>query len=97
MIAQWPSVEWLTEKFPARTPGESAAGHANVWLAYESSFETILAAWDEVKSYSVKGQQVGCTILVPPVGDILLAPQGVFTVMWPAHPIALAGLIACIE
>ena len=39
---------WLTEKFPGRAKTDAADAYEQVWLGYESAFETILAAWDEV-------------------------------------------------
>ena len=41
-------MEWLTEKFPGRDKKNLADDYQISWLGYESSFETILAAWDEV-------------------------------------------------
>ena len=41
---------WLTEKFPGRAKTDAADAYEQVWLGYESAFETILAAWDEVSS-----------------------------------------------
>ena len=40
---------WLTEKFPGRAKTDAADAYEQVWLGYESAFETILAAWDEVR------------------------------------------------
>ena len=45
----WPPVEWFTEKFPGRSTTDMADTYQTFWLSYESAFETILTAWDEVK------------------------------------------------
>ena len=37
------------EKFPGRDKNFPADAYAVLWLGYESAFETILAAWDEVR------------------------------------------------
>ena len=42
-------MEWLMEKFPGRDKNFPADAYAVLWLGYESAFETILAAWDEVR------------------------------------------------
>eukprot|EP01052_Picozoa_sp_SAG31_P008447 SAG31_NODE_427_length_15813_cov_13.679649_9_plen_81_part_00 len=45
--AEWPSLTWLTEKYPARSNTEGADSHASHWLAYMRASEVLLAAWDE--------------------------------------------------
>ena len=44
---EWPSVAWLSEKYPDRTRSDGADFYAAVWLGYTRSWETLLAAWDE--------------------------------------------------
>ena len=43
-------MEWLTEKFLGRNKNDAADAYLNSWFNYDSSFETTLAAWDEVSS-----------------------------------------------
>ena len=46
-MVQWPSLAWLKEKYPKRSGTESADWHAQQWLAYIRSWDTLLAAWAE--------------------------------------------------
>ena len=87
-------MEWLTEKFPGRDKKTGAETYGVTWLAYESSFETILAAWDEVRGCGRSDDTImSCAVW----SRHAAAPQGVFTVMWPGVPLPFGGLIACIE
>eukprot|EP01052_Picozoa_sp_SAG31_P008494 SAG31_NODE_430_length_15792_cov_15.908558_18_plen_233_part_00 len=45
--AEWPSLTWLTEKYPARSSVDPADVCAIQWLAYIRASEVLLAAWDE--------------------------------------------------
>eukprot|EP01052_Picozoa_sp_SAG31_P004158 SAG31_NODE_169_length_21415_cov_29.765338_20_plen_81_part_00 len=45
--AEWPSLAWLKEKYPARTGSDPADSHAQHWLGYMRASEVLLAAWDE--------------------------------------------------
>ena len=46
-LVQWPSSAWLQEKYPERNSTESTDAHAQHWLAYLRSWDTLLAAWAE--------------------------------------------------
>ena len=46
-MVQWPSLAWLKKKYPKRSGTESADWHAQQWLAYIRSWDTLLAAWAE--------------------------------------------------
>ena len=87
-------MEWLMEKFPGRDKNFPADAYAVLWLGYESAFETILAAWDEVRgSGRFDDTLMSCAVW----SRHAAAPQGVFTVMWPGVPLPFGGLIACSE
>ena len=47
VITQWPSVEWLTERFPGRDKNTGAETYSMIWAGYEGSFDTILNAIDD--------------------------------------------------
>ena len=68
--------------------------HPTRWLGYESAFETILAAWDEVRGSGRFDDKIMSCVAW---SQHVVAPQGVFTDMWPGMPLPLVGLIACIE
>ena len=44
---EWPSLAWLSEKYPGRGSTDPADAVAYIWLTYSRSWETLLAAWDE--------------------------------------------------
>ena len=46
--AQWPSKDWLAEKFPGGAWGrEGADVFALRWCAYADSWEALLSAWED--------------------------------------------------
>ena len=44
---EWPSLAWLSEKYPGRGSTDPADAVAYIWLTYSRSWETLLAASDE--------------------------------------------------
>ena len=55
-------MEWLTEKFPGISKGNANDIFQIFWLSYESSFETIIAAWDEVRAADLMTQVMSCAV-----------------------------------
>ena len=55
-------MEWLTETFPGKSKSTANNVYQLYWLAYESSFETIIAAWDEVRAAHLMTQVMPCAV-----------------------------------
>jgi hypothetical protein len=53
-VIEWPTKEWLEEKFP-QIPWDSAANNrfAVMWITYAMSWGRVLAEWEEAENFAV--------------------------------------------